>query len=119
MIQQPDLFAPQPNPAREKAELRRDLGIARADARASRTDPAWRLAALEALRLHASSHDHFLVEDVAAAAGTPVGVDGRAWGAIAQAARRRGWIQADGYAPANSSNRSPKVLWRSAIGGGA
>jgi hypothetical protein len=56
----------------------------------------------------------FLGEQVRAWAegqGLAAPPDGRAWGAVMQAGRRRKLIVSCGYAPAKSSNLSPKVLW--------
>lgn len=38
--------------------------------------------------------------------------DPRAFGGVIQKAAREGLIERVGYAPANSSNRSPKCVWR-------
>jgi hypothetical protein len=97
------------------AEARRDLGAARAESHADHVDPAWRERALAAVLAHAQRHHTFLMEDVHAAAPMPEGADPRAWGAIAKEARRRRWVHPHGYAPANSSNRGPKVLWLSLV----
>lgn len=37
--------------------------------------------------------------------------DPRNWGAVMRMAKGEGLIRQTGYAPARSSNRSPKVLW--------
>jgi len=101
-----------PKPA-EIAEARSQLGQARAADRAERVGPGWRALALEALREFAEAHEAFVLED--ARLPIPAGADPRASGAIVREAKRLGWIRADGYAPTNSSNRSPKVRWRSLI----
>lgn len=57
----------------------------------------------------------FLTEDARAYAeskGLPLPPDNRAWGFIAKAMREAGHITFAGYAPAKSSNGSPKNLWR-------
>jgi len=38
--------------------------------------------------------------------------DGRAWGGPVRRAALAGKIRKVGYAPANTSNRSPKALWQ-------
>jgi hypothetical protein len=38
--------------------------------------------------------------------------DNRAWGHVTRAMREAGHIVFDGYAPAKTSNGSPKCLWR-------
>jgi hypothetical protein len=97
------------------AETRRDLGVLRASTHADRLDAEWRTAALDAVHHHAMLHLIFLAEDVHVGQTMPEGVDGRAWGSVMQGARRRGWIEPHGYAPANSSNRGPKVQWLSRV----
>lgn len=104
-----------PPPAQVQAELSRDLGITRAASRAHRHAPGWEDDAVEAVRRFALTHETFIAEDARATIAIPDGVDGRAFGAVMQRARREGLIRADGYAPANSSNRSPKVRWRSLV----
>lgn len=57
----------------------------------------------------------FLTEDARAWAeqsGLPPPPDGRAWGFIAKAMRENGHVIFSGYAPAKTSNGSPKCLWR-------
>ena len=109
------LFAFQAQAARDRAEL----GLTRAAAKAERIEPGWRTEALRALRAHALAHEHFMMEDVPFS--VPSEADRRAVGVVAREAKRLGWIAADGWAPANTSNRSPKVRWRSLLkraGGG-
>lgn len=92
---------------------RRDDGIQRASDHAGE---AWKKRAhgylLEFLTtLHIE--EEFLAERVREfAAGLDVPPDGRAWGWVMRDASRRGFIVKVGYAPAKSSNLSPKVLWR-------
>lgn len=108
-MNQPTLFD---SPAAAAARARREVGIDRAIGAADRIDGTWRAQALAALLAHAREHATFLIEDVREAGpALPAGADGRAWGAIAQDARRLGLIARAGYAPANSSNGSPKCLW--------
>ena len=106
-----DLFSSVPS--REQAKAKRDVGIAAAGRNAGFT---WQDTALFWVGQFArSSKGPFMAEDVrehAEASGLPKPPDGRAWGVVMQAARRKGMIFPDGYAPARSSNLSPKVRWR-------
>lgn len=95
------------------ARDRGELGARRAASRAGRLDDAWRSEALARVRAMAESRTHFMAEDCGLS--VPPGADPRAAGAILQDAKRAGWIVADGFAPANSSNRGGKVRWRSLI----
>jgi len=92
-------------------------GAERAASRASKIDPGWKASALEAVREHCQSFEFFLAEDVPI--DMPEGTDRRAVGAVMQAASRAGLCVADGYAPAATSNASPKTRWRSLIYGRA
>lgn len=94
---------------------RAETGMSRAATRAEKVSPGWHEAALEAVRQFAASHERFLAEDVRKVCSVPADADGRAFGAIIQGAKRRGWIVKDGAAPALSSNLSLKVLWKSLI----
>ena len=94
------------------AAARRDLGIERAARGAG--DP-WTEHAASLIDAYAQQHLPFLIEDVAAWAyenhyASPP-ADGRAWGAAARLAVRRGHIRQCGYRKAKTSNLSPKVLW--------
>lgn len=104
---------------REIAERRRESGMARVEASTLRRDPGFEERALDAVREYAERHAQFLAEDVRKVCATPEGIDGRVWGPIFTRAQKRGWIHPAGYAPANSSNRSAKVAWRSLIYRGA
>lgn len=115
MNTQPLLDFDSPPPAQVEAELRRELGVSRAASRAHRHAPGWEDDAVSAVKRFAETHESFIAEDVRETFHTPAEIDGRAWGAVLQRARREGLIRADGYAPANSSNRSPKVRWRSLV----
>lgn len=78
--------------------------------------PDWSRAALVFVRRYASLNQWFMTEELRAwahNAGFPRPPNAKAWGAVMQAAQRAGIVIADGYAPANSSNRSPKVRWKS------
>lgn len=54
----------------------------------------------------------FLVEQLNQWAGSERPGNGKAWGPIIQKAARMGIIERAGYAPALTSNNSPKCLWR-------
>lgn len=95
------------------ARARRDDGIQRSGDHAG---TAWKRHAtgyLKEFLVLKGKGNTFLAEDVrefAAALEDPP--DGRAWGSVFQDAARKGLIVKAGYAPAKSSNLSPKVLWR-------
>lgn len=92
---------------------RRDDGIARV---AASSGDDWQDAALASLHQYALTHERFLTEEARADADQlPDWVDGRAWGQVVRRAVRLGWIERAGFAPARSSNLSPKPLWRSLI----
>lgn len=97
------------------ARARRDDGIQRSGDHAG---DRWKRSArgylLEFLTVRPSP---FLAEDVrefAEVRGLEAPPDGRAWGAVMRAAARDRLIDKVGYAPARSSNLSPKVQWRRA-----
>lgn len=99
--------------ARRAAEHRRETGIARAQRNAGHD---WQERAIGYLLewIAAGNRGPFLCEDVRAFAersGLDAPPTKRAWGAVMTAAKGRGVVRAVGYAPANSSNRSPKVSW--------
>jgi len=102
----------------QTARARRDVGIARAGDHADLVRAQWRdTAAKLVLAFAEQCAKPFLTEDAAAFAyshGLPQPVEPRAWGSVMQLAKRRGCIVSTGFALANSSNRSPKVLWRRA-----
>lgn len=98
-----------------RVRARRDDGIQRA---ADHAGDYWRRCArgflLEYLATHA---EPFLAENVrefAEARHLADPPDGRAWGQVMRSAARDGLIVKVGYAPARSSNLSPKVQWRAA-----
>jgi uncharacterized protein (DUF934 family) len=89
------------------------LGSTRAGTRAEVLSPGWTYLAALAIRNHAKGRKPFKIEEVALSfPDRPP--DGRAWGHAARAAQRYGWIRRVGYAPAASSNGSPKCLWEAA-----
>lgn len=101
--------------ATDAARQRRDTALASV---AENAGDAWVEDAARYIRAHAErSQSPFLVEDVIEhwnAANKPRPHDPRAWGAAVQRAKRLGWIVRVGYAPAKTSNMSPKPLWRHA-----
>lgn len=104
--------------AERRAELdaaadRAAVGQERAASRASKIDPAWRSAAAIALRRYAETHQRFLAEDIRGL--VPASADRRAMGAVVTDARRAGLIVRDGWAPAATSNCSPKPVWKSLV----
>jgi hypothetical protein len=103
----------------ETARRRRDSGIARAADHANAETSGWTEIAFDFLEACAKVRAApFLAEDViemAKAAHLPEPPDGRAWGGVFQRGARRGLIQKAGFAPAKTSNCSPKVLWQSRI----
>ena len=116
-----DLFTPQSSIAAVKtkaAALARDDGMRRSVEHADVVSHAWSTLAYLHFRRYAERNETFLTEDVrdaALAAGVHEPPDPRAWGAVAMRAARAGLIERAGYAPAKSSNLSPKVLWRSKV----
>ena len=97
------------------ARARRDDGIERAGDHAGER---WKRLARGFLLEFLSSHrERFLAENVrefAEIRGLEAPPDGRAWGAVIQSAARERLIRKVGYAPARSSNLSPKVQWEGA-----
>lgn len=87
---------------------------AAADA-ATKIDPLWMEKAYGALMVYifVRPNQTFTVEDVRKAATTVAEApDSRAWGAVALKAKRAGLIVSVGYQPVESSNGSPKTLWK-------
>lgn len=103
-------------PPRAAAEARRDHGIQTAEAHAAALSPVWMDEATEMLgRWCDFTEADFLAEDFVAWCGTrdlAAPLDGRAWGEVFRRGAKQGIIRRVGYAPANTSNRSPKCLWR-------
>jgi hypothetical protein len=99
----------------EHARTRGDLGAERAGNRAERKEHGWIDRAAEAVRDFARDQGllSFTIEEARAEFKAPDGTDLRAWGAVTRRAVVLGYIVAtDGYAPAASSNGSPKRLYR-------
>lgn len=112
------LFNQPPDPA---ARERADLGVARSADRAERAEPGWIETATEALRRLALVTEPdvlFTIEQartvIAEAGELTQPPNLRAWGQVTRRARRLGYIeQVPGrFAPAASSNCSPKPLYR-------
>lgn len=107
----------------EFARARADLGIERSARKAERvTAPGWVDRAAEAVREYAGvdfagPDEKFTIEAarlwVERSKKLPAPPDGRAWGAVTRRCITLGIIEeAGGYAPAASSNGSPKRLYR-------
>lgn len=103
------------------AKTRGDLGAERAAHRAQRAAPGWIDRAAEAVRdfcRHnlAGMTGQFTIEvarERAMSFGLPPPPDARAWGHVTRRAVQLGYIEpTGGYAPAASSNGSPKRLYR-------
>lgn len=99
-----------------EVHARRDLGIERST---RRCEPDWTREAAGYLRWYAQEvarGQPFLLEDareVCGAHGVRTPPNERAWGAAVRYAVHQRWLTKAGYAPARSSNGSPKCLWRS------
>ncbi len=97
-------------------EIAREHGLEMAQLAADKCGDDWKAAALSAFKRHAETFNTFTTEDVRKANSDIVtGGDPRAWGNIAQQAKRAEIIEFFGYQPVSSSNGSAKVLWRSLI----
>lgn len=103
-------------------ELARRTGHVAAQAaadRAERTAPGWISDAVDALRRFARNQVAvFTIEQarcvIETQPGIPEPTDKRAWGHVTRRAEAEGFIERvrNGYAPATSSNGSPKPLYR-------
>lgn len=119
-----DLFGPAPrltagplsrSGAGPSYRARRDDGIRRAQDHAEADAPGWTEEAAAFLREYARNcSGTFLCEQARAASKhwVPEPENGKAWGAAALYAMKRGWIVKAGFGPASSSNGSPKTLFR-------
>ena len=77
--------------------------------------PGWVVAAAHQIFIYAvQATEPFTIEQAREhCMPTPEGADARSWGHVTRLAVRRGWIEPTGaYAPAASSNGSPKRLYR-------
>ncbi|OQC36088.1 MAG: hypothetical protein BWX64_02210 [Acidobacteria bacterium ADurb.Bin051] len=86
-------------------------GMVAAEDRARLSDPGWPERALAAMLEAGRRLGRFTVEDARQLAGVEAPTDQRAWGAVVNRASRRGLIRRVGFAPARSSNGSPKPVW--------
>ena len=99
------------------AVRRRNEAIEKVSAHADELDPNWSDRAYSALTLYCTkATEPFIIEDVRAWA-EGLGLispphDSRAWGAVIRRAAGNGLVSKVGFAPAKSSNLSPKVLWQ-------
>jgi hypothetical protein len=100
----------------DAATAARDLGIQRAATRANKVESEWTGQALGMLTAFAAqAGGPFLIEQARAwaeAQGLPPPPDARSWGSVARTAAAKRRIEKVGFAPAASSNCSPKVQWR-------
>lgn len=100
----------------DAATERAERGIQQSAEHANAREEGWTFQALGMLTVFAKEADGpFLIEQARAWAesnGLPVPPSEKAWGAVARMAMARRRIEKCGAAPANSSNRSLKHLWR-------
>lgn len=97
------------------AAVRANAAILAVAAKAERKSAGWvELALAELGEFARSTKGTFTIEQARAAIQDklPKPHDLRAWGQVTRAARSKGVIVQDGYAPAASSNGSPKPLYR-------
>lgn len=96
---------------------RADQGIASSGEHADAVESGWRFQALALLTTFAAQVGRpFVMEEArqwAEAHQLPPPPDGRAYGSVVRLARAKGRIRKVGYAPAASSNGSPKCQWLS------
>lgn len=100
-----------------EAQVAAQVGIERAADKAERIEPHWVTEAAEDVKAYFESHPevHCTIELVRRfCRPQPDGADARAWGAVTQRALRLNYIERvpGQYAPANSSNGSPKPVYR-------
>lgn len=103
----------------QQAKDKRDIGMARATDRANREHEEWTDVAMFYLVVFSSfvnffsGKNQFLAEDVIEFCKKNLfeAPDSRAWGSVFRRAAKEGVIRKVGYAPAKSSNLSPKTLW--------
>ena len=88
-------------------------GAKRALEHAEAVEPEWPEVAFDALvRVYQASPEvSMTIEQARQASGLDSPADQRAWGGVVQRMSRRKIIKRAGYAPAKSSNGSPKPLW--------
>lgn len=99
----------------DAAIARRELGIQQSAEHANQAEDEWTGQALALLTAFALQVGRpFLIEEARAYAevnGLPAPPDARAWGYVARKAYAKKRIDKVGFAPAASSNCSPKVQW--------
>ncbi len=102
----------------ELGRKRRDDGMKQALDHANAVNNQWQVQALTFFFRYCLEHrnESFMTEDVrwwAEESGLPEPPDKRAWGAIANIAKRRGLIRSIGYAPQKATNAhcAPKTVW--------
>lgn len=102
----------------QEASQKADIGMALAADKADRDNPGWSEGALVALERYIAAHPDasFIAEQVREWAEDLELIEppenAKAWGQVFRTAARRKVIERIGYAPARSSNLSPKCLWR-------
>lgn len=102
---------------RAEARERADTGMQLATDKADRDQAGWSDLAYLALEKFCLAHPwkHFLTEDVREWVEkhgmVPAPENAKAWGSVMARAKREKLISSKGYAPARSSNLSPKVQW--------
>jgi len=102
----------------KQLELGLERGHEAAQAAAEKADeiePGWIETAASQLYSYALSNPNSFTIDRARkeCMPTPEGADARSWGHVTRLAVKRGWIEpTGGYAPAASSNGTPKRLYR-------
>lgn len=98
------------------ARQRRDRGVRRAGQKAEDKSAGWHDKAIKHLKTFVAQRRGapFLTENFVKWAKFKVmpPPDGRAWGCVMQRACREGIVVKDGYGIAETSNQSPKVLWK-------
>jgi hypothetical protein len=94
----------------------RPIGHQMADLAAEKQGLSWRNQAMQAFFDYACMNEFFTTEDVR---GFHPEIENngdlRAWGAIAQWAKKGGLVEFAGYVPVASSRGGAKTLWRSLI----
>jgi hypothetical protein len=106
------------NPEPERAELRRQVGMARATAHAEADHEGWSDHAFAFLTRYAAAHDTFMGWQVVQAArdsGAVPEASRKAWGAIFVRAATAGVITKAGYAPDPNRNQNPAPVWQSRL----
>ena len=86
-------------------------GMRAAEENANRKEQGWSLRALSALLDTGKRLGTFTIEDLRESCQVDSPTDQRAWGGVINYASRHKLIRRVGYAPARSSNGSPKPVW--------